>query len=95
MSSAVLKLNIVLFGKLMFGTLGTVLRENSFKLNDAPQDDKGKCEDRVLLARVKGETVGNPVNQPVALSINQRDNSNTGKGMQYMIVKLAVWKCKE
>ena len=79
----------------MFGTLGTVLRENSFKLNDAPHDDKGKCEDRVLLTRVKGETVENPVNQPVAVSINQRDNSNTRKGMQYMIVKSAVWNCKE
>ena len=79
----------------MFGTLGTVLRENSFKLNDAPQDDKGKCEDRVLLTRVKGEAVENSVNQPVAVSINQRDNSNTRKGMQYMIVKSAVWNCKE
>ena len=85
-----LKLYIV-----MFGTLETVLRENSFKLNDAPHDDKGKCEDRVLLTRVKGETVENPVNQPVAVSINQRDNSNTRKGMQYMIVKSAVWNCKE
>ena len=84
-----------MFGTLMFGTLGTVLRENSFKLNDEPQDDKGKCEDRVLLTRVKGETVENPVNQPVAVSINQRDNSNTRKGMQYMIVKSAVWNCKE